>query len=143
MKTQKALRFIFEEENCMKKVIICSLAAAVLFVLLGEFTLFAETTSTIPDTPAGKRVKESLDIINSGDRTQIQDFTFTQFTPSFIKLFGKERLKVGHTGGYTGINNSFSIYLNNGYTVIILSNIDLICGSPVSDIEFFISGLFF
>ncbi len=54
-----------------------------------------------------------------------------------------EQLKVGHTGGYTGINNSFSIYLNNGYTVIILSNIDLICGSPVSDIEFFISGLFF
>lgn len=54
-----------------------------------------------------------------------------------------EQLKVGHTGGSTGINNSFSMYLNDGYTVIILCNIDLICGSPVSDIEFFISGLFF
>jgi CubicO group peptidase (beta-lactamase class C family) len=54
-----------------------------------------------------------------------------------------EQLKVGHTGGYIGINNHFSIYLDNGYTVIILSNIDLISGSVDSDIEFFITSLFF
>jgi hypothetical protein len=50
---------------------------------------------------------------------------------------------VGHTGGYIGINNHFSMYLDNGYTVIILSNIDLISGSVDSDIEFFITSLFF
>ena len=92
MKTQKAPRFIFTEETRMKKVIICLLAVAVLFVLLGEFNLLAETPSTIPDTPAGKRVKESLGIINAGDRTRIQDFISTQFTSSFIELFSKERL---------------------------------------------------
>lgn len=54
-----------------------------------------------------------------------------------------DQKKVGHTGGYTGINNHYSMYLINGYTIIILCNIDLICGSPVSDIEFYISGLFF
>ncbi|NQT79517.1 MAG: beta-lactamase family protein [Candidatus Aminicenantes bacterium] len=75
----------------MKKVIRCLLIAAVSIVLLGKFTLFAETTSTIPDTPAGKRVKESLEIINSGDMAQIQDYISTQFTRSFIKKFGKER----------------------------------------------------
>ncbi len=53
------------------------------------------------------------------------------------------QLKVGHTGGYVGINNAFSMYLNNDYTVIILCNIDLISGSAVSDIEFYINGLFF
>lgn len=76
----------------MKKVIRRSLVAAVSFVFLGIFTLSAETPSTIPDTPAGKRVKESLDIINSGDKIQIQDFISTQFTPSFIKMFSQERL---------------------------------------------------
>ncbi|MGD8536255.1 MAG: serine hydrolase domain-containing protein [Candidatus Aminicenantes bacterium] len=76
----------------MKKIIRYSLAVALSGVLLGIFALSSETTSTIPDTPAGKRVKESLGIINSGDRTRIQDFTSTQFTPRFIKLFGKERL---------------------------------------------------
>ncbi len=59
-----------------------------------------------------------------------------------VREVGGQR-KVGHTGGYIGINNHFSMYLNNGFTVIILSNIDLISGSAVSDIEFFISGLFF
>jgi len=92
MKMQKPLRFIFTEETRMKKAIICLLAVAVLFVLVGEFSLFAKASSTIPDTPAGKRVKESLDIINSGDMDRIRDFTSTQFTPRFIKLFGKERL---------------------------------------------------
>lgn len=100
MKTEKSLRFIFTEETRMKKVIRCLLAVAVLFVLLGEFTLSVETTSTIPDTPVGKRVKETLDIINSGDRTRIQDFISTQFTPSFIKLFGKERLFNVYYGFY-------------------------------------------
>lgn len=52
-------------------------------------------------------------------------------------------VKVGHTGGYTGINNQFSMYLDNGHTVLILSNVDLISGSPDSAIEFFINGLFF
>jgi CubicO group peptidase (beta-lactamase class C family) len=92
MKKEKSPGFIFTEETRMKKVIICLLAVAVLFVLFGRFTLLAGTTSTIPDTPAGKRVKESLDIINSGDRARIQDFISTQFTSSFIKLFSKERL---------------------------------------------------
>jgi len=55
----------------------------------------------------------------------------------------EKQLKVGHTGGYTGINNCFYMYLNNSFTVIILCNIDLISGSSVSDIEFFIRGLFF
>jgi CubicO group peptidase (beta-lactamase class C family) len=51
--------------------------------------------------------------------------------------------KVGHTGGYVGINNYFSMYLNNGYTVILLSNVDLISGSVDSGIEFFVTSLFF
>ncbi len=76
----------------MKKVIRRSLAAAVSIVLLEIFILYAETPSTIPDTPAGKRVKESLDIINSGDMAQIQGYISNQFTPSFIKMFGQERL---------------------------------------------------
>jgi CubicO group peptidase (beta-lactamase class C family) len=59
-----------------------------------------------------------------------------------VRRFG-EHLKVGHTGGYVGINNGFSMYLDNGYTVIMLSNIDIISGSAVSDIEFYISGLLF
>ncbi len=92
MKTQKSLGCIFKEENLVKKAIIFLLTAAVLFVFFGEFNLSAETTSTIPDTPAGKRIKESLDIINSGDRARIQDFISTQFTSSFIELFSKERL---------------------------------------------------
>ncbi len=92
MKAQKSPVFIFTDKNHMKKVIRCLLAAALLFVLLGEFNLLAEATSTIPDTPAGKRVKESLDIINSGDRARIQEFIDTQFTSSFIKMFSKERL---------------------------------------------------
>ena len=54
-----------------------------------------------------------------------------------------EQLKIGHTGGYIGINNSFSMYPNNGYTMIILSNVDLLSGSMASDIEFFITSLFF
>ncbi|MDH4270917.1 MAG: beta-lactamase family protein [Candidatus Aminicenantes bacterium] len=54
-----------------------------------------------------------------------------------------EHLKVGHTGGYAGINNLFSMYLDSGYTIIILSNIDLLSGSAASDIEFYICGLFF
>jgi len=92
MKTQNALRFILTEKIRMKRVIRCLLCAAVSIALLGIFTLSAEIPSTIPDTPAGKRVKESVDIINSGDRTQIQDYISTQFTPSFIKMFSKERL---------------------------------------------------
>ncbi len=83
--------------------------------------------------------KETKDILFTpkkelGARSYGYGFSVRQFD---------EQLKVGHTGGYTGINNSFSMYLNNGYTVIILCNIDLISGSAVSDIEFFISGLFF
>ncbi len=58
-----------------------------------------------------------------------------------VRQFGKQ-LKVGHTGGYIGINNSFSMYLTSGITVIVLSNIDLISGSVDSDIEFFILSLF-
>jgi CubicO group peptidase (beta-lactamase class C family) len=92
MKTRKTIGFVFTEETRAKKVIICLLAVAMIIVLLGKVTLFAETNSTIPDTQAGKRVKESLDIINSGDMARIQDFTSTQFTPRFIKMFGKERL---------------------------------------------------
>ena len=53
------------------------------------------------------------------------------------------QLRVGHTGGYVGINNLFSMFLNNGFSLIILSNIDLVSGSMVSDIEFFIRSLFF
>jgi len=100
MKTQKALRFILTEEIRMKRIISHLLAAAVSFVFLGIFILSAETSSTIPDTPAGKRVKESLDIINSGDRAQIQDYISTQFTPSFIKMFSKERLFNVYYGFY-------------------------------------------
>jgi CubicO group peptidase (beta-lactamase class C family) len=59
-----------------------------------------------------------------------------------VRTFG-DKLQVGHTGGYIGINNLFSMYLNKGYTVIILSNVDLVSGSPCSDIEFFILSLFF
>jgi CubicO group peptidase (beta-lactamase class C family) len=54
-----------------------------------------------------------------------------------------DKLQVGHSGGYVGINNQFSMYRNKGYTVIILSNVDLISGSTVPDIEFFILSLFF
>lgn len=59
-----------------------------------------------------------------------------------VRQFNQHR-KVGHTGGYIGINNHFSMYLNNGYTVIILSNVDLLSGSVDSGIEFFIMSLFF
>ena len=92
MKTQKAVGFILTEETRMKKAARCLFAAALSFVFLGILTLSAETPSTIPDTPAGKRIKESLSIIDSGDMDRIRDFTSTQFTPRFIELFGKERL---------------------------------------------------
>lgn len=59
-----------------------------------------------------------------------------------VRMFN-DKLRVGHTGGYIGVNNNFSMYLNKDYTVIILSNVDLVSGSIVSDIEFFILSLFF
>jgi CubicO group peptidase (beta-lactamase class C family) len=59
-----------------------------------------------------------------------------------VRMFD-DKLRVGHTGGYIGINNHFSMYLNKDYTMIILSNLDLVSGSIVSDIEFFILSLFF
>lgn len=44
------------------------------------------------------------------------------------------RRTVSHTGGYIGINNSFSMGLDDGETVIILSNLDLLSGTVCDDI---------
>lgn len=84
----------------MKKAAMYSFAAVFSIMLLARLILYAETTSAIPDTPAGKRVKESLNIIDSGDMTQIQDYISTQFTRNFIKKFGKERLFDVYYGFY-------------------------------------------
>ena len=48
---------------------------------------------------------------------------------------------VGHSGGYIGINNSFSMGLEDGQTVIILSNLDIITGTVASEIGIFIQQL--
>jgi len=87
-------------------------------------TLVSEKTREILFTP-----KEELNASSYGFGFKIRKFD--------------ELLKIGHTGGYIGINNSFSMYPDNGYTMIILSNVDLLSGSMVSDIEFFITSLFF
>ncbi len=87
-------------------------------------TLLRKETREILFTP-----KEELNASSYGYGFRIRQFN--------------EHQKVGHTGGYIGINNVFSMYLNNGYTVIILSNVDLLSGSVDSGIEFFIMSLFF
>jgi CubicO group peptidase (beta-lactamase class C family) len=44
------------------------------------------------------------------------------------------RRTVSHTGGYIGINNSFSMGLDDGETIIILSNLDILTGTVCDDI---------
>lgn len=51
------------------------------------------------------------------------------------------RRTVFHTGGYIGINNSFSMGLDDGLTVIILSNIDILTGSVCEIIDIIIKEL--
>ena len=42
---------------------------------------------------------------------------------------GKERI-AGHTGGFPGVDAQFDMYLDSGYTVIILANYELV-GEPL------------
>jgi CubicO group peptidase (beta-lactamase class C family) len=103
--------------------------------------------STVGDLMKFEQALKKNTLVSGGTR----ELLFTPKTelnsPSYGFGFSsrrfEEHVKVGHTGGYIGINNHFSMYLDNGYTVIILSNIDMISGSMDSDIEFFITSLFF
>ena len=65
---------------------------------------FAHSSSDIPDTPAGIRVKESLDVMNSGDRAGMDRYISGQFTSGFHKLFGKDRLLDVYYGFYEKYN---------------------------------------
>ena len=51
------------------------------------------------------------------------------------------RRTVSHTGGWVGINNTFSMGLDDDLTVIILSNIDILSGSVCDVIDLLIKEL--
>ncbi len=42
----------------------------------------------------------------------------------FVRNKGKEKHIVGHGGEAPGVNTQFDMYMNNGYTVIVLSDYD-------------------
>lgn len=51
----------------------------------------------------------------------------------FIISPGAENFWFGHTGGAEGINCSFKMYPNSGYTVIVMSNLDRPAAERVAD----------
>ncbi len=63
-------------ESAMKNIFACSLAAALLVPFPAFSVTYADTNSTIPDTPAGKRIKESIEVIDSGDLARMQDYAY-------------------------------------------------------------------
>jgi hypothetical protein len=51
----------------------------------------------IPDTPAGKRLKESLDVIDSGEYGLIKAYIEDNLSPNLIELFSMDWLINFHT----------------------------------------------
>ncbi len=57
-------------------------------------------------------------------------------TPRYAYGFGEDRINgsrvVGHSGGFPGVNSNLDIYMDTGYIVVVLSNIDM-GGSTVNN----------
>lgn len=70
--------------------------------------------------------KKYFDLMTSGkvERTETVKYSYL-----FQEEFVNEHRIIGHSGGEAGVNAHFSMYMDLGYTVIILSNYD----PPVSE----------
>jgi CubicO group peptidase (beta-lactamase class C family) len=118
----------------------------------GDSVIFVDNRSRIPDkaTPAGLGYATANDLFQFA-RAMRADALVTSETRGILFApkvdlnspfcgFGFRvnsvdgRTTVGHTGGYIGINNSFSMGVDDGQTVIILSNLDILTGTVCDDI---------
>ena len=114
--------------------------------------VFRDNRSRIPRsaTPAGLGYATASDLLNFAQAmrrnalvtSQTRDILFTPKVELNAPRYGfgfrvrsvDGHLTVGHTGGYIGINNSFFMGLDDGETVIILSNLDILTGTVCDDI---------
>jgi CubicO group peptidase (beta-lactamase class C family) len=65
-------------------IIKISLSLVFSFLLMGTVSLLAETAK-LPDTPAGKRAQEVINLLNSGTREKVKEFITNNFNQEFIK----------------------------------------------------------
>lgn len=143
------------------KISRCLLAAFALWAggiaqaqqAAGPFTDSRE----IPDTPAYRRAREVVALLQRGDTAAVEAYARENFTPEFLEalplaahadLFRQlyafhgdlETVAarhyglgwavqpraggrtVGHSGGFSGISATFRMYLDSGYTVVVLAN---------------------
>ena len=77
-----------------KKYLVFSISLCLIFsfFLIGSAALLAETNQAkFPDTPAGKRAKEVIHLLNNGARQEVRQYILQQFTPDFLKMVPMER----------------------------------------------------
>jgi D-alanyl-D-alanine carboxypeptidase len=75
---------------------------------------------------------ESTDLLLAG-KVRLRETT--QYAYGFVdRIAGGQRV-VGHSGGAPGVCNFMDIYLESGYTLIILSNSDGDCLAALEGIE--------
>ncbi|HJT55625.1 MAG TPA: serine hydrolase domain-containing protein [Ktedonobacteraceae bacterium] len=78
--------------------------------------------------------KEYTDILLTGKVILLEpQKTYTRYAYGFFEETIKGHRIVGHSGGAPGINSRFQMYLDLGYTVVVLSNYDPPAATQVTD----------
>ena len=65
-------------------IIKISLSLVFSFLLIGTISLFADTAK-LPDTPAGKRAQEVINLLNNGTLEKVTEFITNNFNQDFLK----------------------------------------------------------
>lgn len=118
----------------------------------GDSVVYRDNRSRIPEqaTPAGLCYATANDLLqfaqalryNTLVTAQTQDILFAPKAELNSPRYGfgfeareiDDRRTVGHTGGYIGINDTFSMGRDDDYTVVILSNLDILTGTVCEDL---------
>jgi CubicO group peptidase (beta-lactamase class C family) len=128
-------------------------------VYRGDTIVFVDNRSRIPDsgTPAGLGYGTANDLLQFAKALRANtlvtretrdilmapkdDLNSPRYGFGFRVMSFDDRRAVGHTGGYIGINDSFSMGLDDGRTVIVLSNLDILTGTVCHDLSILIRQL--
>ncbi len=125
----------------------------------GDTVAFVDNRSRIPDsgTPAGLGYGTANDLLQFAKALRANTLVTPETRDILMAPKGElnsprygfgfqirsldDRRTAGHTGGYIGINDSFSMGLDDGRTVIVLSNLDILSGTVCHDLDILIRQL--
>lgn len=87
--------------------------------------------SILPEGIKGQRIQSLIKAMNSNDPEVISRFVKENFSERFLNAVPMEEhvnIALGiydRTGGFSGINSNLDVFVESGYIVAVMSNIDM------------------